>query len=492
MRNLLFILTILFSNTILAQNHVGINTTNPQAALHVADSNFLIGIPGQVSFGVVAPAPIQGQGRRLMWIGGLAAFRAGQVAGKEWDTDSIGAGSFAIGSSTKATGIASFAGGAGSLAQSDYDFAYGYTAKAIGGHSTALGYGSIAIGSGSTSIGNSNKAIGNNAVSMGWDNDATGNNSIAMGFNSTAAGDYSTVIGSNNNTLNDYALATGLQTTASGYATTAMGSQTSAIGYYSTALGLGTKAYTRGSISIGMFNASYPGSPLPNFNGSTDRIFEIGNGESDNVRSNAITVLRNGRTGIGVLDPEFKLDVNGRVRLTHDGNSAGIWYNNSSNSLAAFAGLKTDNQWGIYGNSAWRFYFDYSTNEAYKTSGSSSWVIASDARLKENVHPYTDGLKEVMQIDPVWFNYKQNSGFSTAKPYIGVIAQELQKTAPYMVGTFKKDDKELFNVDNSAMTYMLINAVKEQQNEIELLRKKNEELELLKKRVEQLEQKINQ
>ena len=51
---------------------------------------------------------------------------------------------------------------------------------------------------------------------------------------------------------------------------------------------------------------------------------------------------------------------------------------------------------------------------------------------------------------------------------VGVIAQDLQKIAPYMVSTwsYKKDEKdetgkEYLGVDNGAMTYMLINAIKE-------------------------------
>ena len=39
----------------------------------------------------------------------------------------------------------------------------------------------------------------------------------------------------------------------------------------------------------------------------TDRIFQIGNGATDAIRSNAITVLRNGNTGIGVINPTHPL-----------------------------------------------------------------------------------------------------------------------------------------------------------------------------------------
>ena len=45
-----------------------------------------------------------------------------------------------------------------------------------------------------------------------------------------------------------------------------------------------------------------------------------------------------------------------------------------------------------------------------------------------------------------------------------------------MVGTFQKEGKEYLKVDNSAMTYMLLNSVKEQQQQIETLKVENEKL----------------
>ena len=73
----------------------------------------------------------------------------------------------------------------------------------------------------------------------------------------------------------------------------------------------------------------------------------------------------------------------------------------------------------------------------------------------------------VLAIEPITYHYNKASGLDTKKEYVGVMAQDLKEVAPYMVGTFQKDEQEYFNVDNSAMVYMLINAVKEQQQQIE-------------------------
>ncbi|MGG9971379.1 tail fiber domain-containing protein [Ferruginibacter sp. SUN002] len=250
--------------------------------------------------------------------------------------------------------------------------------------------------------------------------------------------------------------------------TFAAGSTNRVEGAYSASFGRNNVIKTGTSFVIGKYNDTTATTPL----------FTVGNGTANASRSNAFIVLNDGKTGIGNINPEYMLDVNGRMSLRHNGNSAGIWYSNSSNVETGFAGMKTDNQWGVFGG-GWKFYFDFSDGQAYKASGSTAWIVASDLRLKESVRPYTDGIKEIMKINPVWFNYKQNSGYISTQPYVGVIAQDLQKTAPYMVGSFKKDDQELLNVDNSSMTYMLINAVKEQQAEIELLKKENQEIKAI-------------
>ena len=53
---------------------------------------------------------------------------------------------------------------------------------------------------------------------------------------------------------------------------------------------------------------------------------------------------------------------------------------------------------------------------------------------------------------------------------MGVVAQDLQKTVPSMVTSYQKAGAEYLAVNNSEMTYLLINAVKEQQAEIAALK----------------------
>lgn len=78
---------------------------------------------------------------------------------------------------------------------------------------------------------------------------------------------------------------------------------------------------------------------------------------------------------------------------------------------------------------------------------------------------------------------------------VGTIAQELQQIAPYMVkdweyvsedGTVKEN---YLGVDYGAMDFVLINAIKEQQETIESL---EDEVETLKNRLETQQREIEQ
>lgn len=130
-------------------------------------------------------------------------------------------------------------------------------------------------------------------------------------------------------------------------------------------------------------------------------------------------------------------------------------------------------------------------------AGSASWTIMSDLRLKRNVSDFTDGLDLLKQIRPVRFQYNGQAGIETGdKQFVGIIAQEMQKIAPYTVGTFIHQDSsgnktEYLDYDANAVTYILINSVKEQQRVIEQkdaeLKGINEQMAALSRRLEQLE-----
>ena len=109
--------------------------------------------------------------------------------------------------------------------------------------------------------------------------------------------------------------------------------------------------------------------------------------------------------------------------------------------------------------------------------GGGSWQTFSDRRLKKDIKPFNDGLSTLLQINPVTFKYNGLGGYNeNGKDYVGVIAQDIKPIAPYMIETVTKKLKEsdsktedLLMYDSSALIYILVNAVKEQQRQIELL-----------------------
>ena len=116
-----------------------------------------------------------------------------------------------------------------------------------------------------------------------WNVENTGRYSFAAGAATKASGNTSTAFG-------DF-------TEASGFGSFAAGSFTRATGAYSTAFG-------RYNIGGGNPNSSW----LPN-----DPLFEIGNGTSSSLRNNALTILKDGKTGINTHLPNARLAINAPV-----------------------------------------------------------------------------------------------------------------------------------------------------------------------------------
>jgi len=154
-----------------------------------------------------------------------------------------------------------------------------------------------------------------------WDKPNVGNYSFAAGYASNASGDHAAAIGLNNNALGmgsmafginniantDYSTAIGGISFANGFASTALGYQATANGRYSSAFGYNNISKALGGTVVGMFN-DFTDTPDPNDTSSLDRIFQIGNGYydaiiDDEVRRNAVTVLRSGKVGIGTTIP---------------------------------------------------------------------------------------------------------------------------------------------------------------------------------------------
>jgi len=86
----------------------------------------------------------------------------------------------------------------------------------------------------------------------------------------------------------------------------------------------------------------------------------------------------------------------------------------------------------------------------------------SDVRLKENIHSIDNALDKVMQINGVEFDWKE-----TKEPSVGVIAQDIEEIIPEVV----KISGDIKTVNYNGLVGVLIEAIKEQQHQIEELKK---------------------
>lgn len=446
MKKIFFIPCLFFVQNILAQN-VGIGTSDPKARLQVADSSVLFSTAGasQSSAGIV---PEQGTGRRMLWFAPKAALRAGYAAGNFWDTDSIGLHSFATGNGTLAKGAYSFSAGYYSKAAAILSIAMGQNSEAGGDYATAIGNYCVAAGLESLAIGPGNKVYGRGARGIGYGATASGDFSISLGDGSFSEGMSATATGAATHASGQNSFASGYFTTASGNAAfsggaysvasgnnsfaagsncTASGISAFAIGNFaygngdaSAAMGFSIFAKAKAAATVGQYN-DLTDNPSPTTESASDRIFQIGNGLSNQTRSNAITVLRNGNTGIGTLAPSQKLQVVGNI-------------------LA------------------------------------SGTITPSDRRFKEDIQRITNPLEKLQKINGVTYHYKTTefpaSGFDN-KEQVGVIAQEVEAVLPQLVFT---DDKGYKAVDYSKLVPLLIESIKEQQQQIDDLKKMIEKI----------------
>lgn len=117
-----------------------------------------------------------------------------------------------------------------------------------------------------------------------------------------------------------------------------------------------------------------------------------------------------------------------------------------------------------------------SVNGTADKPGGGSWGTFSDRRVKKDITDFKDGLNVITQLKPVTYKYNEKSGYKDLnKEYVGFIAQDVEKVAPYMINviddTAKSGLADKRELDESALTKILVNAIQQQQFEINELKK---------------------
>jgi hypothetical protein len=227
------------------------------------------------------------------------------------------------------------------------------------------------------------------------------------------------------------------------------------------AIGSETKSESFASFSIGRFNVG-GGNASSWIN--TDPLFEIGIGTSSSAPSNAFTVLKNGKIGIGTNTTTYRVEINSetgenplKVKINNSGKLT--VFSNGGTSIGTDATAPAN---GLL-----------VSGDIRNTGG---LLHSSDKNFKKNITPIRNALKNLRKISGVSYNWKVDKfpkrNFTDIRQ-IGVIAQEVEKVFPELVRTGEDGYK---SVDYTKLSAILIEAVKEQQIIIEGLIKQNTEL----------------
>ncbi len=208
-------------------------------------------------------------------------------------------------------------------------------------------------------------------------------------------------------------------------------------------------------IDLGINSSAYNTATLPILNAinqaylySTGADFVIGNGTA----LQDLVLFTNG----------YAL-ANERMRITSAGN-IGIGQISTLNEKLIVGGIVTPGSDNAYtlGTSTARWSQVWATNGVIQTS---------DLRLKTNIQPLTYGIKNLMQMHPVGYNWKTDPDHHRK---IGLIAQEIQQVIPEVV---KGDaSRENLGMNYAELVAVLIHSLQEQQLKIKDL---NEQLNIL-------------
>jgi len=181
----------------------------------------------------------------------------------------------------------------------------------IGVNSVAFGTNNKSTGNGSFAAGDYNQTLGEGASSLGWLNLSSGRGSFATGYLNYALADWSQSMGYNNVANNPFS-------TAAGYGTRTWGEAS---------FTHGTEIFSNSEnmFTVGRSNdtSQYALASKTSWVGS-DPLFVIGNGQFSASPSNAVIVLKDGRTGIGNSKPlaPFHVAANKSVIFGNDSLSS--------------------------------------------------------------------------------------------------------------------------------------------------------------------------
>jgi len=189
------------------------------------------------------------------------------------------------------------------------------------------------------------------------------------------------------------------------------------------------------------------------------------------IGTNRIMEIRNSLSGAGNVQSHLILSTYGQSGLL--GGISWVGINLSGEQRTGFIAnaYETANQTKL------SFYTRSNAgilNESFYIQGTgNAWLQgtltqASDARLKQNIRPLSSVLSKIEQMNGYTYNWINDQRDNEEQ--VGLLAQEVQKNYPQLVN---QNDKGELSVNYSGLVPVLLEGIKEQQQQIEILRQQN-------------------
>jgi hypothetical protein len=187
-------------------------------------------------------------------------------------------------------------------------------------------------------------------------------------------------------------------------------------------------------------------------------------------------IARNAHSS-GFLEGSYN-NIGGNSQYTNPIYTIGSSYNPTDSSLSNMYGIgyAHPNLWGSGKTSSWGLYVcEAGTINATIGGGSTTiWaqndiVAYSDARVKDNIEVVENAVEKIQAIRGVTFTRTDANDKDRNKRHAGVIAQEVLKVLPEVVSGTEED---MYSVAYGNMAALFIEAIKEQQKQIEELQNK--------------------
>jgi hypothetical protein len=200
-------------------------------------------------------------------------------------------------------------------------------------------------------------------------------------------------------------------------------------------------------------------------------------------QSNSVVLGSNANVGIGTSAPEQKLHVAG-TEILSTGSGAGfkfrnrgsvsstddwVWYSDSNVARFFRPGIGDMLTFTTGGVMALNNLGAAGATTLCRNASNQISTCSSSARYKSNINPFSSGLSVIKQLRPVSFTWKVGGMHD-----MGLVAEDVAAVEPLLTTTNANGAIEGVKYDRVAV--VLINAVQEQQRQIEQQRKQIESL----------------